>query len=150
MLIINEELLAIDEAIENLVASFLNLPEVADFKEKKKQFEEDGEIQCALADFQALKESYEQEELYASYRPDVKAKKRQLLTLKRQLDVNPLVSHYRQAETALQAILAQLSQDLSQAISEQIFVDTGLPLAPHKPRHQHGQGNNIKEKINGN
>ena len=53
---------------------------------------------------------------------------------------------YRQAEVALQEVLAELSSLLSQSISSDIFVDTGLPLAPKRPKHGHGRGDNIREK----
>ena len=72
--------------------------------------------------------------------------KRQVLRMKRQIDLNEVVIAYRQAELDLQAIMASLSQDIAQAVSDQIFIDTGLPLAPHKPHHKKG-ATNIKEKM---
>ena len=38
MLIINEELLAIDQAIDNLVLHFLRLPEVENYRLKQQRF----------------------------------------------------------------------------------------------------------------
>lgn len=147
MLIINEELLAIEEAIDDLVVAFLNLPEVENFRFKRQQFNESQDLQEALKDFQNQKKAYQELEAYAQYRSDIKDMKRQLLRQKRELDVDPLVQSYKEAEVDLQKIMATMSQELSQAISRQIFVDTGLPLAPHKPPHQHGKKTNIKEKY---
>ncbi|MFR4845386.1 MAG: YlbF family regulator, partial [Streptococcus sp.] len=43
-------------------------------------------------------------------------------------------------------ILANLGEEIAQAVSDQIFIDSGLPLAPHKPHHKKGD-TNIKEKM---
>ena len=51
-----------------------------------------------------------------------------------------------QAEFDLQTILANLGEEIAQAVSDQIFIDTGLPLAPHKPHHKK-EDTNIKEKM---
>ena len=48
MLIINEELLAIDQAIECLVSYFLKLPEVENYRLKRQKFENDRELQEQL------------------------------------------------------------------------------------------------------
>ena len=59
MLIINEELLAIDQAIEYLVSYFLKLPEVENYRLKRQKFENDRELQEQLFAFQKLKDSYD-------------------------------------------------------------------------------------------
>ena len=134
MLIINEELLAIDQAIDNLVLHFLRLPEVENYRLKQQRFKNARELQELLLEFQELKESYD------------KAKGYEVLRMKRQIDLNEVVIGYRQAEFDLQIILASLGEEVAQAISNQIFIDTGLPLAPHKPHHKKG-GTNIKEEM---
>ena len=78
--------------------------------------------------------------------PDVRELKRQVLRMKRQIDLNEVVIAYRHAEFDLQTILANLGEEIAQAVSGQIFIDTGLPLAPHKPHHKKGD-TNIKEKM---
>ena len=59
MLIINEELLAIDQAIDSLVLHFLALPEVEVYRLKRQKFEGDRTLQQQLLEFQELRESYE-------------------------------------------------------------------------------------------
>ena len=136
MLIINEELLAIDQAIECLVSYFLKLPEVENYRLKRQKFENDRELQEQLFAFQELKDSYDAAKAYEAFRPDVRELKRQVLRMKRQIDLNEVVIGYRQAEFDLQTILANLGEEIAQAVSGQIFIDTGLPLAPHKPHHK--------------
>ena len=145
MLIINEELLVIDQAIECLVSYFLKLPEVENYRLKRQKFENDRELQEQLFAFQKLKDSYDTAKAYEAFRPDVRELKRQVLRMKRQIDLNEVVIGYRQAEFDLQTILANLGEEIAQAVSDQIFIDTGLPLAPHKPHHKKG-GTNIKEE----
>ncbi|MGT2906854.1 YlbF family regulator [Streptococcus dentiloxodontae] len=147
MLSINEEFLAIDQSLDKIVKAFLDLPEAINYKQKRQLFLTNAELQERIQDFQALKEDFEAQESYAAFRSEVHQLKRQLLMKKRQIDMNETVIAYRQAETSVQKILAQISQELAQAISAQIFVDTGLPLAPHKPPHKKGRGNNIKENM---
>ena len=146
MLIINEELLAIDQAIEYLVSYFLKLPEVENYRLKRQKFENDRELQEQLFAFQKLKDSYDTAKAYEAFRPDVRELKRQVLRMKRQIDLNEVVIGYRQAEFDLQTILANLGEEIAQAVSNQIFIDTGLPLAPHKPHHKKGD-TNIKEQM---
>ena len=147
MLIINEELLAIDQAIDSLVLHFQMLPEVDAYRLSRQQFENDRELQKQLIEFKELKDSYEEAKEYAAFRPDVRELKRQMLRMKRQIDLNEVVVSYRQAEFDLQTILATFGEDIAQAVSDQIFIDTGLPLAPHKPHHKKGD-TNIKERMN--
>ena len=152
MLIINEELLAIDQAIDSLVSHFLMLPEVDAYRLSRQQFENDKELQKQLFAFQELKDSYDTAKAYEAFRPDVRELKRQVLRMKRQIDLNEVVIAYRHAEFDLQTILpifyllANLGDEIAQAVSDQIFIDTGLPLAPHKPHHKKGD-TNIKEKM---
>lgn len=130
MLIIDEELLAIDQAIDSLILHFLGLPEVEDYRLKRQKFEKDRGLQKQLLEFQELREIYEEAQKYEAYRSDVRDLKRQILRIKRQIDLNEVVIAYRQAELDLQTIMASLGKDLAQAVSDQIFMDTGLPLAP--------------------
>ena len=146
MLIINEELLAIDQAIDSLVSHFQMLPEVDAYRLSRQQFENDRELQEQLFAFQELKDSYDTAKAYEAFRPDVRELKRQVLRMKRQIDLNEVVIGYRQAEFDLQIILANLGEEIAQAVSDQIFIDTGLPLAPHKPHHKK-EDTNIKEKM---
>ena len=126
MLAIDEHLFEIDEAIDEVAKAFLALDDVQAYLEIKKIFLADAALQESISEFQDLKQSYE----------EVKEICRQLLQKKRELDLNGTVSLLRQNEVAVQTILAELTQEISSVISPTIFVDTGLPLAPHKSHHQ--------------
>lgn len=136
MLAIDEHLFEIDEAIDEVAKAFLALDDVQAYLEIKKIFLADAALQESISEFQDLKQSYEEVKEYAVFRPEVKEICRQLLQKKRELDLNRTVSLLRQNEVAVQTILAELTQEISSVISPTIFVDTGLPLAPHKSHHQ--------------
>ncbi|MEY8700524.1 YlbF family regulator [Streptococcus ferus] len=148
MLEINDQFFAIEAATERLLKELLKQPEVEVYRQAKKRFETDQALQADIAAFQALQVEFDSQKDYLAFRPEIKAQRRQLLTQKRHLDLNDKVLALRQAEVAVQEILAQISSRLAETVSAAIFVDTGLPLAPHKPPHQKGRGNNIKEKEN--
>lgn len=132
MLAIDEHLFEIDEAIDEVAKAFLALDAVQVYLEIKKIFLADTVLQESISEFQDLKQSYEEVKDYAAFRSEVKEIRRQLLQKKRELDLNRTVSVLRQNEVAVQTILAELTQEISSVISPTIFVDTGLPLAPHK------------------
>lgn len=146
MLSINQELYEIDDAIDEVVRAFLKLPVVQEYRQTRLAFLQSEDIQAAISDFQNCQEQYEEVKEFLAFRPDVVQLRRQLLSKKRTLDTHPKVIAYRQAEVTLQEVLAELSTLLSQSISSDIFVDTGLPLAPKRPKHGHGRGDNIREK----
>ena len=97
MLIINEELLAIDQAIECLVSYFLKLPEVENYRLKRLKFENDRELQEQLYAFQELKDGYDAAKAYEAFRPDVRELKRRVLRMTRQMDLTEGVLGQRRA-----------------------------------------------------
>lgn len=136
MLTIDDQLLAIDDAIDEVVAAFLALNSVQDYLAVRQVFLSDKALQEDIAVFQALRQEYEAVEAYAAFRPEVKTLRRQLVQTKRTIDMHEKMSALRQSEVAVQKILAELTQDISSVISSAIFVDTGLPLAAHSSHHQ--------------
>lgn len=135
MLTIDEQLFDIDKAVDDVVTAFLELESVKHYHQAQECFMADTVLQERIAQFQELKQDYETAKRYASFRPEVAEKRRQLFKEKRALDLNEKVSRLRQTEVAVQKQLAELSQKIASTISSDIFVDTGLPLAPHKLHH---------------
>lgn len=146
MLEIDDQFFAIEEATEALVQELLCQAEVRHYQAVKRLFEQDRKLQERLKRFQKQKEAYENQKAFLAFWTDVRDLKRQLLAEKRSLDLDEKVIALRQAEVGLQQLLARVSECLAQAVSLDIFVDTGLPLAPRRPKHAKGRGNNIKER----
>ncbi|WNZ87940.1 YlbF family regulator [Streptococcus iniae] len=146
MLVINEDLLAIEDAIDQLVNDIKQTKEYKNYCQLRNVVKEDSNLQADLAFFRQLKETYDKEIAFASFRPEVKALKKELLLKKRQLDLNAKIMALRYAEVDLQKILAHVSVAIAEAISPTIFVDTGLPLVAKKESPHKGPYQNIKEK----
>lgn len=144
MLIIDDQLLELDDTIEELVTAITQTEQAKTYQVSKIAFDTDESLQEMIADFTLKKTAYEQVADYAAYLPEVKDKKKVLYKLKRQLDLHPKVIAFRQAEVALQELLASVTTALAQAVSPKVFVDTGLPLAPHKAPHKKN-GSTIRE-----
>lgn len=106
MLSINQELYEIDDAIDEVVRAFLKLPVVQEYRQTRLAFLQSEDIQVAISDFQNCQEQYEEVKEFLAFRPDVAQLRRQLLSKKRTLDTHPKVIAYRQAEVALQEVLA--------------------------------------------
>lgn len=136
MLTINEQLFGIDEAIDEVVISFLKLESVINYKIARDCFLSDQVLQEKIRHFQSLQQEFEELQRYQSIRSEVINKRRALFREKRMIDMDDNVKYLRQNEVAVQDILARLSQKISSAISPDIFVDTGLPLAPHTSHHR--------------
>lgn len=146
MLVISEEFIAMEEAIDQLVACLKKVPQYQDYAEAKAAVEADGNLQVEMSRFQDIKKRYDASKALQEFRPEVRQLRREMLLQKRTLDCHPLVVSMRLAQMDLQEILANISEEIAGAVSDSIFVDTGLPLAPKRPKHPSGPYQNIKEK----
>lgn len=146
MLVINQNLLAIDDAIDKLVEDIKKTGEFQSYLEVKRHFTDDQLLQSEIGHFQILLREFSDQEKYASYRPESKMLKKQVLAEKRELDLNPLVVALRLAEVDLQALLASITNQIAHQVSDSIYVDSGLPLASRREKISRGIYQNIKEK----
>lgn len=146
MLVINEELFAIEDAVDALVNDFKTLNVYRSYQEASKNVRDDAELQKKLQRFHELNEQWESEKDFISFRPDIRDLKKAMLGMKRQLDLDPKIIALRFAEVDCQKVLSEMTSAIALSVSETIFVDTGLPMA--KKQHQHGSATyeNIKEK----
>lgn len=146
MLVINQDLLAIDDAIDKLVEDIKKTGEFQSYLEVKRHFINDHNLQREIGSFQNLVREFSAQDKYASYPPESKMLKKQLLAKKRELDLTPLVVALRLAEVDLQAVLARITDQVAHQVSETIYVDSGLPLASRHEKVSRGIYQNIKEK----
>ncbi|AND80387.1 YlbF family regulator [Streptococcus pantholopis] len=146
MLKIDDQLLAIEDAMDDVLKAFLSLEMVKQYRQAKQDFLADSSLQQEIQAFQRLQENYEAIKPYEVKRDEAYALRKKLLVQKRAIDMNSRLIRYRRLEVDMQTLLAELSQKISAAVSSDVFVDTGLPLAPHKRPHKSGRGNNIRER----
>lgn len=126
-MIINEELFALEDQCDNLVASLLKSQIYSDYCFNKELLVDES-VQQLLADFNQKKNNFEKIADYGIYAPDYREKNRALRKSKRALDLNPKVAAFRGAETALQSVLDQVCLEIASCISDTIKVDAGNPF----------------------
>ncbi|KGR72375.1 YlbF family regulator [Streptococcus phocae subsp. salmonis] len=146
MLVIDENLMGIEELIDHLIEDLKRTSQYQSYITAKCAFEKDEILQKQLVTFQALVEEHEAMKECLGCRPEGKALRQEFLRQKKQIDLHPLVIDLRLAQVDLQTILADITQEIASAVSQDIFVDTDLPLAAKKAPHPSGPYQNIKEK----
>jgi cell fate (sporulation/competence/biofilm development) regulator YlbF (YheA/YmcA/DUF963 family) len=146
MLLINNQLFEIEDAIDDVIKNFLELEIVKSYQLAKNAVLSDNELQSKIVRFQEIKSVYDDQKDYIAFRPEVKKIRREMFQQKRAIDLNEKMIDLRRKEVDLQKTLAEISQKISSVVSGNIFVDTGLPLASHKEHHGKGRGDSIKER----
>ena len=146
MLLINNQLFEIEDAIDDVIKHFLELEIVKSYRLAKNAVLSDNELQSKIVRFQEIKSVYDDQKDYIAFRPEVKKIRREMFQQKRAIDLNEKMIDLRRKEVDLQKTLAEISQKISSVVSGNIFVDTGLPLASHKEHHGKGRGDSIKER----
>ncbi|WP_265457778.1 YlbF family regulator [Enterococcus sp. HY326] len=126
-MIINEELFALEDQCDKLVAELLKSPLYDSYLQNKSQLA-NQDTQALLLDFQQKKNAFDKIADYGIYAPDYREKNRVLRKSKRALDLNPEVADFREAETAFQGALDEICLAVASHISKNIKVDAGNPF----------------------
>ena len=121
MLIVDENLLAIDSLLEDLAVELIKSDRAGAYLQAQRDFKADKDLQEKL---QLLDENRD----FLAYRQELRA-------LQRELTVDPKVYALRLAENDLQEELSALTKRITAAISPHIYVDENLPLR----KGQHGR-----------
>ncbi|UHA75795.1 YlbF family regulator [Paenibacillus sp. 481] len=96
--------------------------EVAEFLYWKQRVEMNNDVQRLVNEFARKKELFEETERFGHYHPDYHAAKDAVINIQQQLDAIEEVSQYKQAESALDTLLQQLSETIAYAVSDTIKV----------------------------
>ncbi|GAF63948.1 hypothetical protein BTS2_0840 [Bacillus sp. TS-2] len=99
----------------------------ADYISKKKQLQDDQEVQKVIYEFNQMKDQYEEVQRFGKYHPDYKEISTTIRHKKRELDLHPLVTDFKKAEKELEQLLNEISGILAHSISHTIKVPTGNP-----------------------
>ncbi|RYL95485.1 YlbF family regulator [Sporolactobacillus sp. THM7-4] len=94
----------------------------------KDAVNKDETAQALIRRFSRIKEKYNEVQRFGRYHPDYKSVIRQMMDVKREVDLNPTISAYKKAEKELGDLLGQISLKLARAVSESIKVPTGDPF----------------------
>ena len=92
------------------------------------RLQNDREAQEKIAAFAKMKERFEEVQRFGRYHPDYKEVNLGTRTLKREMDMHPTVVSFKQAESALQGVLDQISGIIANAVSPHIKTPAGNPF----------------------
>ena len=122
-----DSMLLLDQA-DHIVHMIAESDLVEAYNHSKEALQNDSEAQALIRNFIALKDKYDEVQRFGRYHPDYKVVIKDMMELKRSLDLNETISHYKQAEEALENLLNTISQTIAQAVSPSIKVPTGNPF----------------------
>lgn len=98
------------------------------YKHSKQAVQEDEACRELLHAFSTKKEAYEEVQRFGKYHPDFHRVTAEIRELKRQVDTEPLIATFKQAEADLEALLNEISSLFAHAVSPEIKVPTGNPF----------------------
>ena len=125
MLIIDEKIIELDDLADQVVAAFMSLAVVTDFKVRKLAFESDAELQQKL-------QTLEENRAYITYRPEIRVLQQEIL-------MTDTIYQLKIAENDVPSVLSELAKAISGVISDAIVVDENVPLKKggHHGKHHH-------------
>lgn len=127
-MIVTEDYLDMETEALALVQSIMNSEIGQNYCLAKIELEQNEAAQQKIHAFNRAKKEFEEIEQYGKFAPDFKEKNREVRRLKREMDMDECVYHYRLLEMDLQTILDEISLKLARAVSNTIKVPTGNPF----------------------
>ncbi len=116
----------LDEA-RNLSLMILQSELAEEYRSCLYTLQKDREAQKLIAEFQVMKEKYEEVQRFGRYHPDFRTVSKETRELKRKLDLHETIADFKKAEDNLQGVLDEISVILGGAVSKHIKVPTGNP-----------------------
>ncbi|MFI3684872.1 YlbF family regulator [Vagococcus fluvialis] len=127
-MIFNETVFEVESILTELSNSINESQLVADYISSYHVMNKSDEVAKLKKEFKEVKEVFEKIEPYGKYAPDFKEKRRAVRKVKRELDINELVSNFKFNETSLQNMLDYITFDIAKSISDDIKIDAGNPF----------------------
>ncbi|WP_453997164.1 YlbF family regulator [Bacillus nitroreducens] len=126
MIATTERVEILDEA-RNLSLMILQSELAEEYRSCLYTLQKDREAQKLIAEFQVMKEKYEEVQRFGRYHPDFRTVSKETRELKRKLDLHETIADFKKAEDNLQGVLDEISVILGGAVSKHIKVPTGNP-----------------------
>jgi len=100
----------------------------ARYRLSKDKLARDEEALALIRRFVRLREKYDEVQRFGKYHPDYKTVIKEMMEVKRELDMNDAISAYKKAEDDLNTLLYEISAAIANAVSPSIKVPTGDPF----------------------
>ncbi|WP_449539897.1 YlbF family regulator [Ferdinandcohnia sp. Marseille-Q9671] len=115
------------EEAEQISSMILQSELAEEYRSCLYKVQRDREAQRLIADFQKMKEKYDEVQRFGKYHPDFRTVSKETRELKRKLDLHDTIAAFKQAEDGIQKVLDEISILLGGAVSKHIKVPTGNP-----------------------
>ncbi|MFC4617230.1 YlbF family regulator [Camelliibacillus cellulosilyticus] len=122
------ENIKIFDSADGLVEMLADSEPVLNYLAWKDKLASDSEAQDIIRNFVQLRERYDEVQRFGKYHPDYKTVIKQMMDIKRELDLNNTIAGYKKAEDDLAGLLNEISLSLARAVSPSIKVPTGDPF----------------------
>jgi len=127
-LIATLEHLQLLDAADRLVDMLTESDVFARYRLSKDKLARDEEALALIRRFVRLREKYDEVQRFGKYHPDYKTVIKEMMEVKRELDMNDAISAYKKAEDDLNTLLYEISAAIANAVSPSIKVPTGDPF----------------------
>ncbi|WP_077614463.1 YlbF family regulator [Caenibacillus caldisaponilyticus] len=116
------------DAADRLVDMLTESDVFARYRLSKDKLARDEEALALIRRFVRLREKYDEVQRFGKYHPDYKTVIKEMMEVKRELDMNDAISAYKKAEDDLNTLLYEISAAIANAVSPSIKVPTGDPF----------------------
>ncbi len=116
------------DTAEDIARMIIDSDVAENYRQRLYKMKTDPETQNKINRFTKLKEQYEYVQLFGRYHPDYQTIMTETRLAKREMDMDDNVASFKQAETALQNLLDEISYIIGRSVSESVKVDTGNPF----------------------
>lgn len=107
---------------ESLAKMILQSEVMHEYRQAYLAMKNDETAQQLIRSFTEIKELYEQVERFGRYHPDYTEIMKKVRSVKREMDMHPLVYNFKLKERESQRFLDDISELIAKSVSEQIIV----------------------------
>lgn|SRR5690625_3032704 len=107
---------------ESLAKMILQSEVIKQYEEAYIALKQNETAQRLIRSFTMMKERYEEVERFGRYHPDYVEIMKEIRSVKREMDMHPLVANFKRKERESQRFLDDISETIAYSVSEQIIV----------------------------
>lgn len=96
--------------------------EMKTYIEKERALKANEEAQKLIAEFNRMKDQYDEAQRFGTYHPDYNKIMKTVRSTKRRMDMNECVAAFKIAERSLQNLLDEVSEIIASSVSDTIMV----------------------------
>jgi cell fate (sporulation/competence/biofilm development) regulator YlbF (YheA/YmcA/DUF963 family) len=122
------EHLSLFDHADALIGMLTESDVAARFRECRDKLARDEKANAIIKQFVELREKYNEVQRFGRYHPEFDSVIRQMMDVKRDLDMNDTIAAYKKAEEDVEALLNDISRSIAGAVSPSIKVPTGDPF----------------------